>query len=91
MYPSIREVLRLPGPYPQTIRSSYNDFWFQGFHDQSPISWLGDKILEAVSSPEPPEIDQQCEETTFRKHYIGQVENLQIFNFLIVEYGHIYI
>jgi len=72
VYPSIREVLRLPGPYPQTIRSSYNDFWFQGFHDQSPISWLGDKILEAVSSPEPPEIDQQCEETTFRKHYIGQ-------------------
>lgn len=71
-YPSIREVLRLGGPYPQTIRSSYNDFWFRGFHDQSPYSWVGDPLLQAVSNPALPVIETQCEETTYRKHYIGQ-------------------
>ena len=34
VYPSIKEVLRLGGPYPQTIRSGFGDYWYAGFHDQ---------------------------------------------------------
>lgn len=78
VYPSINEVLRLGGPYPQTIRSSFNDFWFKGFHDQSPFSWVGDKLLEAVSNQEPPKLEEECEEITYRKHFIGK-EHLNFF------------
>ena len=79
VYPSINEVLRLGGPYPQTIRSSFNDFWFKGFHDQSPFSWVGDKLLEAVSNQEPPKLEEECEEITYRKHFIGKV-NITVLN-----------
>lgn len=73
MYPSIKEVLRLGGPYPQTIRSGFGDYWYSGFHDQSAYSWVGDSLLQAVASPDPPYIEDQCEDMTYRKHYIGQV------------------
>ena len=76
VYPSINEVLRLGGPYPQTIRSSFNDFWFKGFHDQSPFSWVGDKLLEAVSNQELPKLEEECEEITYRKHFIGKVNRM---------------
>ena len=38
VYPSIKEVLRLGGPYPQTIRSGFGDYWYAGFHDQECFS-----------------------------------------------------
>jgi len=72
VYPSIKEVLRLGGPYPQTIRSGFGDYWYVGFHDQSAYSWVGDSLLQAVASPDPPYIEDQCEDMTYRKHYIGQ-------------------
>ena len=79
MYPSIKEVLRLGGPYPQTIRSGFGDYWYSGFHDQSAYSWVGDSLLQAVASPDPPYIEDQCEDMTYRKHYIGQVKRLDLF------------
>ena len=40
---------------------------------QSAYSWVGDSLLQAVASPFPPYIEDQCEELTYRKYYIGQV------------------
>lgn len=71
-------MLRLGGPYPQTIRSGFGDYWYVGFHDQSAYSWVGDSLLQAVASPDPPYIEDQCEDMTYRKHYIGQVTYIHV-------------
>ena len=43
---------------------------------ESAYSWVGDSLLQAVASPFPPYIEDQCEELTYRKYYIGQVSTL---------------
>ena len=47
---------------------------------ESAYSWVGDSLLQAVASPFPPYIEDQCEELTYRKYYIGQVSNIKEFN-----------